>query len=46
MPEAVLVLADHPLVETLPFFGPIFPVVGALVIITLRDRRRARREGE
>jgi hypothetical protein len=44
MPEAVLVLADHPLVETLPFFGPIFPLVIALLVVMYRDRRRARRE--
>ena len=43
MPELV-VLADHPLAETLPFFGPVVPIVAFLVFVTVRDRRRERRE--
>ena len=42
MPE--LVLAHNSLVVALPFFGPLLPLAGALVVAMLRDRRRTRRE--
>lgn len=40
----VVILADHSIVDTAPFFLPAFLVVGVLVAIVVRDRRRQRRE--
>jgi len=40
----VVILADHSIIDTAPFFLPAFLVVGVLVAIVVRDRRRQRRE--
>lgn len=40
----VVILADHSILDTAPFFLPAFLVVGVLVAIVVRDRRRQRRE--
>jgi hypothetical protein len=42
----VVILADHSILDTAPFFLPAFLVVGVLVAIVVRDRRRQRREDE
>lgn len=39
-----VILADHSILDTAPFFLPAFLVVGVLVAIVVRDRRRQRRE--
>ncbi|MCX6466918.1 MAG: hypothetical protein NTW05_25525 [Pseudonocardiales bacterium] len=36
----VAVLADHPLLDTVPFFAPAFVVLGVLLVVVIRDRRR------
>jgi hypothetical protein len=40
----VRLLADHSIIDTAPFFLPAFLVVGVLVAIVVRDRRRPRDE--
>ena len=43
MPEPVLVFADHPLLETAPFFGPMLIVVAVIATMVVRDRLQRRR---
>jgi cytochrome c-type biogenesis protein CcmH/NrfF len=40
----VTIIAHHALVETLPFFAPMLVVVAGIAVLTLRDRRRQRRD--
>ena len=38
------VLAHHPIIESLPFVLPMLVVVVGVAFLTVRDRRRQRRE--
>lgn len=42
--SSVVILADHSIIDTAPFFLPAFLVVAVFVAIVVRDRRRQRRE--
>jgi cytochrome c-type biogenesis protein CcmH/NrfF len=42
--SGVVILADHSIIDTAPFFLPAFVVVAVLVAVVVRDRRRQRRE--
>ena len=44
MPDPVLPIADHPLVETLPFFAPALLIVGLLLVHFLRSGGRRSEE--
>jgi uncharacterized membrane protein (DUF2068 family) len=39
MPEALLPLAHHPVVESLAFFAPVVAIVAFLLVAVVRDRR-------
>ena len=38
------IIAHHPVVESLPFVLPMLVVVLGVAVLTIRDRRRMRRE--
>ena len=40
MPE--LLLAHHPILETLPFFGPVLVIAIGVTVLAVRERRRDR----
>lgn len=39
-PAPVVLLADHPLVTTMPFFVPALVVAAVIGVVVWRDRRR------
>ena len=39
MPELLLPLGHHPLIESLAFFAPVVVIVAVLAVMVIRDRR-------